>query len=352
MKKRIIPHSRPTIGQAEIDAATKVIASSQIAQGKQVAAFENEFARRIGVKYAAAVSSGTTALHLALLSLGVTEGDEVVLPSYVCTALLNAVNYVRAVPVIADIDPDSQNIDPADVAERVTAFTKAIIVPHMFGRMADMTEMYKLGVPLIEDCAQAVGASLDGDMAGSLGRLGVYSFYATKVMTCGEGGMVVSNEKALIERVKDAREYDNQGDYAVRYNFKMTDFQAAMGRQQLDQLADFIYQRRKIAAKYHQSFEKLSTGLPPADAGHIFYRYNLNVGRNVGRWIAQMQAAGIVCAKPVFRPLHQYVEGHSCPQADKAYKQIVSIPIYPTLSDADTDTIINAVTQIQNGMQT
>lgn len=345
MTKPIIPHSRPTIGQAEIEAVSKVIASGQIAQGSEVTAFEEEFAHRMGVKYAAAVSSGTAALHLSLLSLDVSQGDEVIIPSFVCTALINAVNYIGAKPVIADIDPISLNIDPRDVANRITSNTKAIIIPHMFGLMADMAESSKLGIPLIEDCAQAVGASHNGYLSGSLGRIGVYSFYATKVMTSGEGGMVVSNEESLIERIKDFREYDNQVEYAVRYNYKMTDLQAAMGRRQLDYLDDFIARRRKIAAKYYQAFERLSLRLPPADVGHIYYRYNLNVGSKVGEWIEQMQAAGIACAKPVYKPLHHYFADSDCPNADEAYSQTLSIPIYPSLSDNDVERTVKAITE-------
>jgi len=352
MKKPIIPHSRPTIGQAEVNAVSKVIASGQIAQGEQVVAFEREFAKRMGVKYAAAVSSGTAALHLSLLSLGISNGAAVVLPSYVCTALLNAVNYTGAKAIIADINPTTLNMDPQDVAAKLTPNTKAIIVPHMFGLMSDMTELNMLGVPLIEDCAQSVGASRNGDMAGTLGRIGIYSFYATKMMTCGEGGMVLSNEKELIKRVKDDREYDNQAEYTERYNYKMTDLQAAMGRRQLDRLDDFIAHRRRIAAKYHQAFEKLPLGLPPKDAGHIYYRYNLNVGRNVDGWIDQMQAAGIACAKPVFKPLHQYLERSECPNSDAAYSQTLSIPIYPSLSDSDVERIVKAVAEISTGYNT
>jgi len=352
MKKPLIPHSRPTIGQAEIDAVSEVIATGQIAQGEQVAAFEDEFAHRMGVKFAAAVSSGTAALHLSLLSLGVSQGDEVIIPSFVCTALMNAVNYVRARPVIVDIDPVTLNIDPAAVVKKVTASTKAIIVPHMFGLTAEVTELNKIGVPLIEDCAQAVGASHNGEMAGSLGRIGIYSFYATKVMTCGEGGMVASNEKDLIERVRDAREYDNQEEYAVRYNYKMTNFQAAMGRRQLDRLDGFIARRRNIAAEYHQAFDKLTLGLPPIDAGHIYYRYILNVGRDVDSWIFQMQANGITCAKPVFKPLHNYLAGRHCPNTDTAFSQMLSIPIYPSLSDSDVERIIKAVTEISTRFNT
>lgn len=346
MKKPVIPHSRPTIGKEVIEAVSKVIASGQIAQGKEVEAFECELVQKIGVKYAAAVSSGTAALHLSLLALGVSAGDEVIIPSYVCTALLNAVNQTGATPVIADIDRDTLNIDPEDVAKRISPSTKAIIVPHMFGLMADMERLTKFGIPLIEDCAQAVGASRGNSMAGSLGAVGIFSFYATKMMTCGEGGMVVSDSRDMIDRVRQSREYDNQDTYSLRFNHKMTDMQAAMGRQQLRKLDDFIARRREIAGMYKQAFNDLALSLPRHASDHIFYRYNITVNQDVSRWIGQMENAGIACAKPVYKPLHHYLDSKACPHTDLAFQKTLSIPIYPTLSDSDIKRIIEAVTRI------
>lgn len=345
MKRHVIPHSRPTIGKKEIDAVSKVIASGQIAQGREVEAFENEFAGRIGAKYAAAVSSGTAALHLALMALGVSPGDEVIIPSYVCTALLNAVNYIGATPVMADIDPDTLNIDPEDVARRISPSTNAIIVPHMFGLMADMEQLNGFGIPLIEDCAQAVGARSGNDMAGSLGAVGIFSFYATKMMSCGEGGMVVSDSKAVIDRVRQSREYDNRATYSVSYNYKMTDIQAAMGRQQLKSLDNFIVRRRKIAGLYKHTFGNLEIKLPHHDAQHVYYRYIILAESGVEDWIKHMKGEDVSCAKPVYKPLHHYLGSDDCPHADLVYHQALSIPIYPTLSDNDIDRIITAVSK-------
>ncbi len=352
MKKPIIQHSRPTIGQEEIEAVSKVIASGQIAQGSEVEAFEQEFANRIGARYAAAVNSGTAALHLSLQALGVSSGDEVIIPSYVCTALLNAVNYTGATPIIADIDPFTLNIDPDNVAEHITPRTKAIIVPHMFGLMADIGRLKKLGIPLIEDCAQAVGARSGDNMAGSLGAVGAFSFYATKMMTCGEGGMVVSDSKEIIDRVRQSREYDNQDTYSLRYNYKMTDIQAAMGRQQLKKLDDFIARRRDIAGLYNQAFIGLTIDLPRYENDHAFYRYNIRVNQDVPWWIGRMENAEIACAKPIYKPLHHYLNHGGCPQTDQVYQQALSIPIYPTLSDDDVKRIINAVTKLSAGFDT
>jgi perosamine synthetase len=345
MKKNIIPHSRPTIGKEEIEAVSRVIASGRIAQGGEVEAFENEFARKIGVRYAAAVNSGTAALHLALIALGATAGDEIIIPSFVCTALLNAVNYTGATSVVADIDPGTLNIDPGDVERRITPRTKAIIVPHMFGLVADLDRLTGLGVPVIEDCAQAAGALYKGDMAGSKGNTAIFSFYATKMLTTGEGGMVVSDSKEVIDRVRQNREYDNRNSYSVRYNYKMTDIQAAMGRQQLKKLADFVARRREIAGLYTRAFRKLGFCLAPDDREHVYYRYIIKVNQDVERWIKHMATEGVSCAKPVFKPLHLYNDGERCSGTDSVFKQALSIPIFPSLSETEIKRIIMAVIQ-------
>jgi perosamine synthetase len=198
----MIPHSRPTIDQEEIAVVTDVLESGQLVQGEQVLHFEQSLAALIGVKGAAAVSSGTAALHLALLALQVGEGDEVAIPSFVCPALLNAIRYVRAVPVLADIDPETFNIGVVDLKRRLTRKTKAIICPHMFGLPADIREIVALGVPVIEDCAQSLGSRYGEAPAGSFGALSVFSFYATKVICTGEGGMVTANDRRLSERLR------------------------------------------------------------------------------------------------------------------------------------------------------
>ena len=167
---KIIPHSRPTLGQAEIEPVVGVIASSQIAQGQVVHEFERTFAQKMNAKYAVSTNSGTAALHLVLLAMGIGEQDEVVIPSYVCTALLNAVKYVGATPVLAEIDPENYNLDPDDVKRRLTKRTKAVIVPHLFGLAADMEGLLALNVPIIEDCAQAIGSTYRQKYVGHLVR--------------------------------------------------------------------------------------------------------------------------------------------------------------------------------------
>ena len=250
-----IPHSRPTLGEEEVKAVAEVIKSGHIAEGEVVQRFEKTFAGKMGVQDAAAVSSGTAALHLTLLALGIGSDDEVIIPSYVCTALLHAIQYVGARPVLAEIDSKTYNIDPDDVQRRITIRSKAIIVPHMFGLAANLDKLLKLEVPIIEDCAQAVGGTYHQKPLGSFGDAAIFSFYATKMMATGEGGMVTSNSTEFIKRVRDLRTYDQKPADKVRYNYKMSDVQAALGEMQFARLNDFITRRKKIAQRYFKSLK-------------------------------------------------------------------------------------------------
>ena len=341
----IIPHSRPLLGDREARSATDVILSGQLAQGKQVEAFERDVCREVGLRSACAVSSGVAALHLALMALGVGKSDQVIVPSFVCTALLHAVRYVGAVPVVADVDPTTGNMAPEDAAKKVTSGTKAIIVAHMFGMPADIAGLSELGPPVIEDCAQSIGACFDGRPLGTWGEAAVFSFYATKVIAAGEGGMLASNSTDLVGRALDLRDYDNRDDDAVRYNYKMTDLQAAIGRVQLSRLRSFLERRRMIAEKYDTAFRELNVGLPARCPGRIYFRYAIRLrgGAEPDLWIRKLRAKGVQSARPVYRPLHLYVGAGDCPRALDAWHRWLSIPIYPSLSDESVERVIRAV---------
>ena len=347
LKIPAIPHSRPSIGPPEIDAVFGVLRSGQIAQGPAVESFESAVSRTIGTQYACAVNSGSAALHLALLSLGIGQGNEVIIPSFVCTALLNAVHYVDATPVVADVDPCTGNIDASSVKGLVSAKTAAIIVPHMFGLPADVVAIKEFGIPVIEDCAQSVGSHIDGRMTGSFGAAAVFSFYATKVIAAGEGGMVATSDRGIYHEIRELREYDNQDTFRIRFNYKMTDMAAAMGCAQLIRLDDFIQKRRAIAEKYNQAFAQIGLGIPDMQDGHIYYRYLIDAGGDIEMWIQELKTAGIHAARPVYQPLHRYVKRtFHCPQADEAWSRLLSIPLYPRLTDKEIDRIIDAVTGV------
>lgn len=341
----LIPHSRPTLSEEEVEAVAEVIRSGRVAQGEVVEEFEGKVAELVGARGGVATSSGTTALHLALLTLGVGRGDEVLIPSYVCSAVLHAVNSVGATPVLVDVDPYTFNLDPTDLKARLTSRTKAIILPHLFGLPADLDEILALGIPVVEDCAQAIGATYRGRPVGSFGQISVFSFYATKMLTTGEGGMLTSNSVQLLNLARDLRDYDERDDYRVRFNYKMTDFQAAMGLVQLRKLQNFIVRRRQIAQAYNANFRNLSLGLPGdgEDRTHIFYRYVVRVSGGVKRWIARLQEEGVVGRRPVYKPLHHYLGVGGFKGTEEAFTTALSIPIYPSLSSEELERVIKVV---------
>jgi dTDP-4-amino-4,6-dideoxygalactose transaminase len=343
----IIPHSRPTLDQEEVNAVAAVLQSGQLAQGGEVLHFEKALASMIGVGGAVAVSSGTAALHLALLVLDIGEGDEVVIPSFVCPALLNAVRYVGAVPVPADINGETFNIDVRDLQRRLTGKTRAIIVPHMFGLPADIREIMALGIPVIEDCAQSLGSRYQGAPTGGFGVLSVFSFYATKVICTGEGGMITANDVQLLDRIRDLRDYDEKEDGRLRYNYKLTDMQAALGLVQLRKLPALIARRRAIARQYDEFLRENCLSIPvcPADREHIYYRYIIRTER-LPEVLDAGRESGIAYRRPVFKPLHYYLGMTGYPESDRAFLGTLSIPIYPSLSDAEVKAILHHLQSI------
>ncbi len=345
----LIPHSRPCLGAEEARAAAAVVASGQIAEGSEVAAFEREAAGYLGVGHAVCVSSGTAALYLALAAMGVGPGDEVVVPSFVCAALLHAVAAAGAAPVPADIDPETLNIDPADAHARLSRRTKAIIVPHMFGLPADLDRLAALGVPLIEDCAQAIGGEQHGRALGSIGAAAVFSFYATKVLATGEGGMVATASAALAERVRDIKTYDKKGDRRRRFNFKMTDIQAAIGRVQLRRLAGFIRRRREIALSYREALAGAAVRLPPDAPGRIYFRFVIDAVADPVAFRRHASEQGIACEPPVHTPLHHLLGIDGFPRTDHAWRHTISLPIYPSLSPAETGRVTALLPELARG---
>jgi dTDP-4-amino-4,6-dideoxygalactose transaminase len=301
----------------------------------------------IGVDEAVAVSSGTAALHLSLLALGVGKGDQVILPSYVCTAVLNAIKYVMAMPVLVDVDPDTYNIRVENIKDVISDRTKAVIVPHMFGLPADVDSIVSLGIPVIEDCAHSVGAKLNGGYTGSFGLMSVFSFYATKMLGAGEGGMVLSGVPELAEQIRDMRAYDERQTYSVRYNYKMTNIHAALAVSQLKKLRRFIKKKLKIASIYNAGLEGVVSRVPAPAEGkeHIYYRYVIPVDDPIG-FVEQMSKKGIGCRKPVFKPLHRYLRLAGYPMTDYVWEKAVSIPIYPSLTEEEAHRIVETIKEI------
>lgn len=338
----MIPHSRLHITPEDEEAVARVIRSGMLAQGAMVAEFEKAVAAYLGVRGGVAVNSGTAALHLALLALKVGAGDEVILPSYVCVAPLNAIHYTGARPVLAEADPATGNIDPESVRAKVTSKTKAVIVPHLFGQPARITELQNLGVPVIEDLAQSIGARCHGRMAGGFGVMAICSFYATKVFTTGEGGMVLTDRDDLLDVARDMRDYDEKARYQTRYNYKMTEFQAALGLSQLQRLEAAIRERKRLAAFYNQALADLPcrrpTGIPGCDP--IYYRYILRLDQDPDNFLTAMEKRQVACRRPIYKPIHQLLQCGDFQITDRLWEESVSIPLYPGLTDQELNHII------------
>ena len=329
----MIPHSMPTLGPAERRAAARVLASGQLAMGPEVSAFEREAARWLGRSRAAATSSGTTALQLSLAALGAGPGREVVLPSYVCSAVLNAVGANGARPVLCDVDREGWHLTPELVKRVLTRRTAAVVVPHLFGRPAPVREIARLGVPVVEDCALTLGAGV-----GRTGTLTVLSFYATKLLTSGgQGGMVLGDDRRLVESVRDLLLHDNRERYRLRFNAQMTDLQAAVGRVQLSRLQGFLKARKRLADRYTKALRGVPGIVLPFDAEspkRTWFRYTVEVAdaRRTARALARK---GIEAKPPVFRPLHRYLglDPKRFPAAEEIDRRVLSIPLYPSLSE-------------------
>jgi dTDP-4-amino-4,6-dideoxygalactose transaminase len=326
-----------------------VVASGQVAQGPEVEALEREIAGRLGLPGGVAVSSGTSALYLALEALGIGPGDEVLVPDYACAALVHAVRMSGALPVPVDALPESGNMDPDDAKKRLTAKTRATVAVHLFGAPADVAALAALGPPVVEDCAQSPGARIGDIPAGALGAVSVFSFYATKALCAGEGGMVCSGRPEILARVRDARDYDNREDLTKRFNWKMTDMQAAMARVQLGRLDGFLAARERIARAYNADFSGLGLLLPKDAAGRIWYRYVLSAPSRPEAFIRAMDREGIAAARPVFKPLHRYLGLSGYPGAEECHGKFVSIPIYPSLTEEERGRVVAGVGKTVKG---
>ena len=343
----LIPHSRPFIDQEDVSAVSDVLSSGNIAQGEKVREFECAIARFIGTKYAVACSSGTSALHLALLSLGLVSQDEIIMPSYVCSSPYLAISHAGAKPRIVDIDLLDLNICASNIKKELNIRTKAIIAPHMFGCPAELDRLVDFGIPLIEDCAQSLGAEYNKRRVGCFGDLSTFSFYATKMITTGEGGMVLTNNEEFYSKIVDYRDYDKKPLVPARYNYKMTDFQAALGLSQLRKLPYFIERRRHIASVYAERFSRFPIEIPivPSHKKSVFYRYVIRSDRmkNIQERAKKKE---VMCQPPVFEPIHKNVANVECPNSDMAFEKALSIPLYPSLTDEEIEYLIQTLSII------
>jgi perosamine synthetase len=341
-----IPHSKPWLTAADKRAVSAVVRSGWLSPSPVVERFEMAVAGALGVSGAAAVSSGTAALYLALRALGVGPRDEVLMPSYVCSALLHATEATGATARLVDVDPLTCNLSPDDAKRRLRRRTKALILPHLFGLPADLRDVLALGPPVIEDCAQTLGVTYRGRPVGSFGAAAVCSFYATKLVAAGEGGMVASNSAALLSKIREGRSYDERPRISSGFNFKMSGLHAALGLSQLRRLPLMLARRSRIARRYDRALAGLPWHRPvsPADRGHAYYRYVVRVPGGVDRVMACLMSLGVMARRPVYRPIHRCVGQWGFPVTDRLWREALSLPIYPALTGRELERIVSAIT--------
>ncbi len=346
--------AQPQIGEEEKQAVWEVLESGMLAQGPKVAAFEEAFAAYCGVKHAIATSSGTTALHTALLAHEIGPGDEVITTPFTFIASANSIRYVGATPVFVDIDPVTFNVDPQAVEAAITERSKAIMPVHLFGLVCDMDALMDVAerhnLAMIEDACQSHGAEFNGKRAGSFGA-GCFSFYPTKNITTAEGGVITTDDDEVAEWARVIRHHGMRRRYyhdEVGYNFRMTDVHAAIGLAQLPKLEGFNEARIRNATYFNAHLEGVVTPTTPEGYRHVFHQYTVRApeGRR-DEMIDYLREQGVGCGVYYPVPVHQQSiydnVTESFPEAEKASLEVLSLPVHPGLSQADLETIVKAV---------
>jgi perosamine synthetase len=360
---RPIPPARPVIDEEDIDAAVRVLRSGMVVQGPEVAEFEAEFSTLVNGRHCVAVNSGTSALQLTLLALGIGPGDEVIVPSFSFSASANAVRLVGAEPVFADICADTFTIDPAAVEALVGFRTAAIMPVHLYGLPASMGALEAVaarhGLAVVEDAAQAHGAQVDGRFVGAIGTAGCFSFYPTKNMHSLEGGMVTTSDADLAHTLRLLRNQGMEQRYVqeiVGANMRLTEVAAAIGRCQLRRLDRWTEQRQANAAVFDANLRGVHTPSVPANFRHVYHQYTVRAPHGRDQLQAGLADRGIGSAIYYPTPIHRmkpYLADDGrpdrrwdLPETDRAADQVLSLPVYPSLSESELDRIINAVNEL------
>lgn len=356
----MIPLSKPYIGEEEKQLVMEVLNSGMLAQGPKVAALEKRFAELSNVKHAIATSSGTTALHIALLAHGIGPGDEVITTPFTFIASASSVLFTGAKPVFVDVDEETFNINPALIEEAITPRTKAILPVHLYGYVCDMDALMaiaeKHNLVIIEDACQAVGATYHNKVAGSFGT-GTFSLYATKNVMSGEGGMITTNDDNFAETCKLLRSHGMKVRYyhdMLGYNFRMTDLHAAIGLAQMERLAPFTEKRRHNAQYLSENIKSVITPKVKEGYGHVWHQYTIRVdgGRDRDAAIKKLTEGGV--GTGIFYPVPAHQQSYivemlgsvHLPVAEKLAKEVISLPVHPQLSQADLETIVAEVNKL------
>lgn len=381
VRKNKIFYGRQWIGEDDIEAVGNVLRGNLITCGPKVSELESELAKYTGAKHAVVVSNGTAALHCACIAAGIGEGDEVITTPLTFAASANCALYCGAKPVFADVNPETYNIDPASIREHITEKTKAVVAVDFTGQAVQCKEIREIcdefGLIFIEDAAHSIGTSYDGRKIGSVADMTTFSFHPVKTVTCGEGGAITTNDDELYKKLVLAHTHGitheeelmedapHEGPWyyeeiSLGYNYRMTDFQAALLCSQLKKLDSFKARRKEIVNRYNEAFSKIpeiiaQKEIPESDTCRHLYIIRLDLNKlscTRRQFFDAMSAENVQCQVhyvPVYWfPLYAkmgYTKG-LCPNAEKIYEGIMSIPLYPMLSDEDVEDTIKAVTKI------
>ena len=361
------PVAEPKFGDTELRYVSECVLTGWVSSaGKFVTKFEEQFAEFCGTKYGISSSSGTTALHLSLLALGIGLGDEVIVPSFTFISTANAATFTGAKPVFVDSEPSTWNINPVEIKKAITAKTKAIIPVHVYGHPANMDPILDIAreynLAVVEDAAEAHGALYKGKKVGSLGNMGMFSFYGNKIITTGEGGMIVTDNEELAEKIRILRDHgmDPKRRYwhsVLGYNYRMTNIQAALGVAQMERIDQIVEQKRRNAALYAKGLQNIpGITLPPETswAKNIYWLYSILIdeeefgmsSRELGE---QLKERGIE-TRPLFPPVHQqpiYNTGQSLPVCEKLSRCGLSLPSSANLNGDEIERITNEIRNIQ-----
>jgi perosamine synthetase len=375
MNQPMIPYARQSVNDDDVEAIVEVLRSDWLTTGPKTEAFETAFADFVDAKHAVAVSSGTAALHAAMYATGVGPGDEVIVPAITFVATANAAVYLGATPVFADLDPDTLCVDPDSIKKKITSRTKAIAAVDYAGQPCDYDALGRIarrnGLTLVGDACHALGAEYKGKKTGGLADLTVFSFHPVKHITTGEGGMVTTADPKLAALMRRFRNHGINTNHHERsrkdtwhyemedigYNYRITDFQCALGLSQLRRLPAQLAARRAIARRYDEAFAAFPHLKPLGVSPQVAHSYHLYVVRLRGRWrggraalFAQLRQKGIgvnvhympVHLHPYYRRRFGYGEG-LCPVAERAYEEILSLPMFPAMTGAQVRQVIEAV---------
>jgi len=371
----LIPISKPCIGEREILSVSEVLRSGKLAQGEFVERFERSFSSYVGSRYAIAVSNGTAALHVALIAMGIGPGDEVIVPSYSFFATASTVILSGAKPVFVDVDPRTGTMDPSDVKRKISERTKAVVPVHIHGHPADLDAIRDAlegrEIPILEDCAQAHGALYKGRKVGAIGEVGAFSFYPTKNMTTGEGGMITMNDEEIYLRARAIRDQGQTSKYEhhfIGFNYRMTEINAAIGLVQLERLDEFNRRRKEIASIYTDELSDfVETPYVAEWADPVWHLYPVRVRGKRDKALKLLAEEGVMARAAYPMPLQEQpvisklkdryynflsilfedfeISGNT-PNAKALCEEILYLPLYHCMTEEEVEKVVKVAKSV------